>query len=48
MEFSHRPVLLSEALDAEAMAQSVNVASKDTREAISAFLEKREPTFRGR
>jgi len=41
-------VTLSEALDAEAMAQSVNVASKDTREAISAFLEKREPTFRGR
>jgi 2-(1,2-epoxy-1,2-dihydrophenyl)acetyl-CoA isomerase len=41
-------VTLSEALDAEAMAQSVNVASKDTREAIMAFLEKRVPTFHGR
>ena len=41
-------VTLSEALDAEAMAQSVNVASKDTKEAISAFLEKREPTFHGK
>ena len=41
-------VTLSEALDAEAMAQSVNVASKDTREAIAAFLEKREAVFRGR
>jgi enoyl-CoA hydratase/carnithine racemase len=41
-------VTLSEALDAEAMAQSVNVASKDTREAIQAFLEKRTPVFRGR
>lgn len=41
-------VSLGEALDAEAMAQSVNVASKDTREAITAFLEKRTPTFQGR
>ena len=41
-------VTLSEALDAEAMAQSVNVASKDTREAITAFLQKREPTFHGK
>lgn len=38
----------AEALDAEAMAQSVNVASEDTREAIRAFFQKREPTFRGR
>lgn len=41
-------VTMSEALDAEAMAQSVNVASKDTREAIMAFLEKRTPVFHGR
>lgn len=39
---------LSEALDAEAMAQSVNIVSKDTREAISAFLQKRDPVFHGK
>lgn len=39
---------LSEALDAEAMAQSINLVSSDTREAIAAFLGKREPAFRGR
>jgi 2-(1,2-epoxy-1,2-dihydrophenyl)acetyl-CoA isomerase len=41
-------VSLSEALDAESMAQTVNFGSKDTREAIQAFLEKRQPVFRGR
>jgi len=39
---------LAEALDAEAMAQSVNTASEDTKEAFKAFFKKREPTFRGR
>jgi len=39
---------LEEALAVEAMAQSVNVASKDTMEAIRAFMEKRPPVFRGR
>jgi 2-(1,2-epoxy-1,2-dihydrophenyl)acetyl-CoA isomerase len=37
-----------DALEAEGMAQSVNVASKDTREAIAAFFEKRAPRFQGR
>ncbi len=39
---------LSEALDAEASAQTVNLVSKDTREGIKAFLEKRPPKFEGR
>jgi 2-(1,2-epoxy-1,2-dihydrophenyl)acetyl-CoA isomerase len=39
---------LDEALDAEGAAQTVNMSTKDTAEAVSAFLEKREPTFQGR
>lgn len=38
---------LAEALDAEGAAQSINFTTKDTAEAVSAFLEKRQPTFRG-
>ena len=38
----------AEALDAEASAQSVNLVSRDTREGVAAFLEKRSPTFEGR
>jgi 2-(1,2-epoxy-1,2-dihydrophenyl)acetyl-CoA isomerase len=39
---------MDEALEAEGMAQSVNFYSEDTAEAIRAFLEKREPKFKGR
>jgi len=41
-------VTLDEALEHEAMAQSVNLATEDTGEAIKAFREKREPRFKGR
>jgi 2-(1,2-epoxy-1,2-dihydrophenyl)acetyl-CoA isomerase len=39
---------MDEALEAEGMAQSVNSATEDAPEAIRAFLEKREPRFKGR
>ena len=39
---------MDEALEAEGMAQSVNTATEDTAEAIRAFLEKRDPKFKGR
>jgi enoyl-CoA hydratase/carnithine racemase len=39
---------MDEALEAEGMAQSVNSSTEDTGEAIRAFLEKREPQFKGR
>jgi 2-(1,2-epoxy-1,2-dihydrophenyl)acetyl-CoA isomerase len=39
---------MSEALEREAEAQSVNFATEDTKEAIRAFGEKREPRFVGR
>jgi enoyl-CoA hydratase/carnithine racemase len=39
---------MDEALEAEGMAQSVNVGTEDAREALQAFLDKREPRFRGR
>lgn len=41
-------VSLAQALEAEAQAQSVNTASRDTAEAMLAFMERREPTFEGR
>lgn len=39
---------MDEALDTEGWAQTVNFSTKDTAEAISAFLEKRDPEFKGR
>ena len=39
---------MEEALEAEGLAQTVNGGTEDTAEAIRAFLEKREPRFKGR
>lgn len=39
---------LSQALEAEAQAQAVNLVSRDTAEAMQAFMEKRAATFEGR
>jgi enoyl-CoA hydratase/carnithine racemase len=36
------------ALEAEGLAQTVNFATNDTREAVQAFLDKRPPVFHGR
>lgn len=41
-------VTLEEALDDEGAAQTVNFGTKDTPEAIAAWLEKRDPIFKGR
>jgi enoyl-CoA hydratase/carnithine racemase len=39
---------MEQAVENEARCQAVNFASKDTTEALAAFIEKREPTFVGR
>jgi enoyl-CoA hydratase/carnithine racemase len=39
---------LEQALAAEGMAQTVNFSTRDTAEAMKAFVEKRTPTFEGR
>jgi 2-(1,2-epoxy-1,2-dihydrophenyl)acetyl-CoA isomerase len=39
---------MSEALTVEAASQSVNLTSKDAIEGVSAFLQKRTPSFEGR
>jgi enoyl-CoA hydratase/carnithine racemase len=41
-------VSFAQAIEVESMAQSVNAATRDTSEAIRAFLEKRDATFEGR
>jgi 2-(1,2-epoxy-1,2-dihydrophenyl)acetyl-CoA isomerase len=40
-------VTMEEALDDEGAAQTVNFATKDTLEAMEAFMQKREPKFKG-
>jgi 2-(1,2-epoxy-1,2-dihydrophenyl)acetyl-CoA isomerase len=40
-------VSFEQALEAEGQAQSVNSATNDTAEALAAFLDKRDPVFRG-
>jgi enoyl-CoA hydratase/carnithine racemase len=39
---------LAQALDDEGQAQTVNFSTSDTREAVMAFMEKRQPSFEGR
>ena len=39
---------MAEALEDEARCQTINFSSEDTAEAMRAFRDKREPTFRGR
>ena len=41
-------VSMDQALEDEARSQSVNFGTNDFREAVSAFLDKREPSFEGR
>lgn len=41
-------VTMEEALDDEGAAQTVNFGTKDTAEAIAAFVDKRTPVFHGR
>ena len=41
-------ITLDQALEDEARSQTINRGTADTREAVKAFLEKRDPTFTGR
>jgi 2-(1,2-epoxy-1,2-dihydrophenyl)acetyl-CoA isomerase len=41
-------VTMEEALDDEGLSQTVNFGTRDTPEAIKAFMEKRDPVFEGR
>ena len=40
-------ISLFQALEAEALGQGVNFATRDTKEAMRAFIEKRDPAFEG-
>ncbi len=41
-------ISLFQALEAEGLGQGVNFATRDTKEALRAFVEKRDPAFEGR
>ena len=41
-------ISLFQALEAESLGQGVNFATRDTKEAMRAFVEKRDPAFEGR
>ncbi|MCY4279582.1 MAG: enoyl-CoA hydratase-related protein, partial [Acidimicrobiaceae bacterium] len=41
-------VSLFQALEAEGLSQAVNFSTSDTAEAMSAFVDKRDPVFKGR
>jgi enoyl-CoA hydratase/carnithine racemase len=41
-------ITLEQALDDEGSTQTINFTTRDTAEAVRAFLDKREPTFQGR
>jgi enoyl-CoA hydratase/carnithine racemase len=41
-------ITLEQALDEEGAAQTINFSTKDTAEAVAAFMEKRDPKFQGR
>ena len=41
-------ISLFQALEAESLGQAVNFTTQDTKEALSAFAERRDPVFRGR
>jgi enoyl-CoA hydratase/carnithine racemase len=41
-------ITLEQAIDEEGAAQTINMVTEDTVEAVASFLEKRDPTFKGR
>ena len=45
---TRRPSSLAQALEVEALAQTVNVHTEDLREALTAYVERRTPDFTGR